>query len=118
MSYFSDLKMLCADARAACKHDAERLRPDYPFQRWRQTQIVGGDGKGNRVPDGCEAIPWRGTKRELLAHIEYCRTHGATHIGIQGGIDGGERFADFEDWSYEPYIAEWDVSVPLPEVQP
>lgn len=114
MTLFSQIMDAVKDARAACARDAEGQRRDFKFQRWRQTEVTGGDGNGNRHGPG-EPIFFGGqfplTKRNLLDALRQLRDGGAVTANIAGGIDGGDYFDSIDSGDYQPYIAEWDVSI-------
>lgn len=111
MTLYSQIMDAVADARAACHRDAESQRRDWKFQHWRQTELTGADEHHQRHGSGDPIFfdtKFPLTKRNLLDGLRQLRDGGAVSANLAGGIDGSEDFA-FSD--YQPYIAEWDVSI-------
>lgn len=114
MTLFSQIIDAVKDAKAVCQRDADKQRRDYKFQRWRETEVTPADAQGQRFGTG-DPVFFGGkyplTKARLLDTLRRFREEGAVGACIAGGIDGGDYFDSFDSGDYQPYIAEWDVTI-------
>lgn len=59
-----------------------------------------------------EAVPWRGTLREIRAAVAAAEAQGltVTDATISCGLDTALSLADFADGAYDPWSGEWEIS--------
>jgi len=54
---------------------------------------------------------WRGTAKQLREVMHYASNPDVTGIYIEGGVDFAATLRDFEDGAYEPWVAEWSITL-------
>lgn len=91
-----------AEARRNCGRDGVLRSRGKCFYATRGGQILAGEA---------ESWPWDGTLRDLNRAIAECERLGATDLHIDGGINWAASPAAFNDFDYDPWVAEWGVRV-------
>lgn len=78
--------------------------------------IITGMRDGNRSPsfdEGWEVYGSYPSAREIQEAIEVARAEGCDDLVIVGGFDGAESVHDYTMGLYDPWVSEFEVSIPI-----
>lgn len=106
----ADIKAACSDAYADALTYARRECGRGTFVSRGRSVVALRDG--DLVAGEAEAWGWDGTLEGLIDMIDDARfSQGADTVIVQGGINYAASPRDYADCNYDPWVAEWAVTV-------
>jgi len=104
----ADLHAECSTAYQQALQQARRTT-GRGFHRSRRRYVVVTTRNDALV--GFGEWEWRNTAKQLREVMAYALDPNVTGIYIDGGVDFAAALRDFEDGAYEPWVAEWSITL-------